>query len=438
VNSVTSNYLVIDDMKQDLQLNRADRVLQVALVIITFIGSPALDPSIRLIGLLMVIGALLPSIVSQKTRIPGIAVLLGLLLLFQFFAILRNNQISQVTVFMLVSLYFVPILLAVVASNTSFAGRVLIRSTIIWLGLIQSAIAIAQGFWGIFGFWNWSGTGVLSRSNNLVSGLPRVPGSMGHGIVLGFICSLALIMLIESKSFARKYKILLPIILMGGILLSGSRSALIVLLISFVLAFTFGRISLTMSTLRSSITLVVFAVLIVFGNLFDNPIARSLEGTGSLYFRVDSWSYFQPLTARSIFEILFGSGLGSFSDLRAWGMLNDTFGAVDNNLLYLFAVGGTTALVIILAMVGRSILAGDVITRTSLFFIFGMFISFDVSDWFFAQAVMVTICCLPSNEPEDEATHKSSVLNSRSHKNLILAGGVKNLDMLNIKRSYVE
>ena len=292
----------------------------------------------------------------------------------------------------LLTLSLVTSLTAVVSTFDAQDIRQLFTGVIIVCG-IQLAFAVAETFLRLpapRGYGTRSGS--TFDTNVLLPWTGRAPGTFGHAIPLGMYLMVALLLVaFQMRSWRRWLRAVLVAAFAFGILLSGTRSALL----SGFLALVVGLCSKELTKKHLAWRLTACIAALVFGafvGISELLATLGLQDTGSLNHRLAAIDALDKLYGRSVPELLFGSGAGSVPHLFELGLLQtDNFTAIDNQLVTLFAVGGIvgTAAVIRAVVSGyRRVPSG---TRPAVLAMVFMFFSFDEFDRLSTLILFVTV-----------------------------------------------
>jgi hypothetical protein len=286
---------------------------------------------------------------------------------------------------------------ALLAANCRRAEIDRLVVVVVVLALAECALAAASAFLGVPAPWGYLGrAGSLFGVNELVPALGgRATGTLGHPIPLGMLEAVgALLALFAARRWSWALRAPVAAVCGGGVLLSGSRSAAIVL----VVAVAYGLLRPGTSragTLGQVVVLVAGAVAVLTVDVSDLPQLSSLVGTGSLDHRLGALQSIDDLSGRPTVEALFGSGSGALSSLFTEGLLQtDGFTAVDNQLVTTFALAGVVGVACLVGAVLVGLLLGDRTTRPAAVAAVLMFFSFDVLQWESSAVLAVVLLSL--------------------------------------------
>jgi len=273
------------------------------------------------------------------------------------------------------------------ATASSADRRLFLRGLVAW-GCAEAVLGVVEAFvthrplpWGYKVL--STGRSFVSPNRVLPGGLDRVEGTLGHPIpfaVLLAVC-LVVVLLAPRGTFSRPAVVVAVPVLSGGLLLSGSRSVLLALLVAAVHGV------LTADTARRAAVVVVSGLAVVVGAvLLGQAIVEGvgvLVASGSWENRWGALESVPLLFTRPLVEVLVGSGFGSEPELYARGLLPQTgFTTVDNQLVTTFAtvgllgVAGLVALFVVgFRTAGRAGRGVVLVMAVALF-------SFDYFAWF--------------------------------------------------------
>jgi hypothetical protein len=328
---------------------------------------------------------------ADRMRIPAVAVALLLSGLCATLSAQRYGSLQDVLVSAATALLLAGC--ALLAAHCSRADRDLLVGVIVLLGLLELAVAAASAFLGVRAPWGYLGQrGSVFGVNELLPVVGgRTTGTMGHPLPFSTLLAVAAVLaLFAVPRWRLPSRLVLAAACWFGVLLSGSRSTALVL----VLALLFGALWPGVS--RSGVVGRIAVVALVTGvalrvDVRELPVLTSLEDTGSLTHRLGALDAVGRLGGRSTTEVLFGSGQGSLGHLFGQGLLQtDGFLAVDNQLVTTFATGGAVAVSLLLLAVLVGLFRGDRTTRAAALVPVLMFFSFDVLQWS-ATAVLLAV-----------------------------------------------
>lgn len=255
---------------------------------------------------------------------------------------------------------------------------------LVLLTLGEAAVAAASSFARLPAPWGYLGRpGSTFGTNELVPALTgRATGTMAHPIPLGLLMAVGTVLaLLAVRRWALPVRLLAALGCGGGLLLSGSRSAALALVIAVLVALLVPGV-VRIDPLGRVVAALSVVVTLVLVDVTTLPAVTSLEGTGSVSHRLGALQAVDRLVGRPLDETLLGSGAGSLQRLFAEGLLqSDGFLAVDNQLVTTFAVAGLVGAVALAAAVLTGLVRGGRSTRPAALVATVMFFSFDVLEW---------------------------------------------------------
>jgi hypothetical protein len=382
---------------------RPAAVLLGVLTVWTLVPAQALPTKVRWALTVAVIAVVFNAVLAHTDRMRWTApvTLVGVLSLCSTLSVLHHGDAPDMFDGLLTGVLLVGVLLLATTCSRSDV-RFLIRG-LIGLALVELAVALLSTFAGVAEPWGYLGTGETSLgANPLLPALgARSLGTLAHPLPFGLLMGAGAVLALFTP-WTRHWQPRLAVAsaLTAGILLSGSRSAVIAAVIAVVVGLLLpaGR-SRKAATLRLGAAVATAAVLFTVdvGNL---AVFSSLEGTGSLEHRLGALDAAGRLMGRPLLELFFGSGGGSLVALYADRYLQtDGFLAVDNQLVQTFAVAGLVGVVCLLALVVLGLVRGDRGSRPAAVFMLVMFFSFDVLTWESAAVLFTILVALASAGP---------------------------------------
>lgn len=255
---------------------------------------------------------------------------------------------------------------------------------LVLLALAETVVAAASTFAGVPAPWGYLGrAGTTFGINELLPALPgRATGTLGHPIPFATVLAVAATLAVTTvRRWSLAVRLVAALACAGGVLLSGSRSAALALVLALLLALLVPGV-LSVGPAGRSIAVLAAVITLVVVDVTALPAVTSLEGTGSVTHRLGALQAVGRLAGRPLDETLFGSGEGSLKRLFAEGLLQvDGFLAVDNQVVTTFAVAGLTGALALIAAVVIGLLRGARSTRPAAALLVVMFFSFDVLEW---------------------------------------------------------
>ncbi|SEL20389.1 hypothetical protein SAMN04515665_109131 [Blastococcus sp. DSM 46786] len=281
------------------------------------------------------------------------------------------------------------------------SDRDVVVTVVLTLALAQLACAAASAFLGAPAPWGLLGeAGSLFGTNPLLPAVGgRTTGTMAHPIPFGTLMAAAAALAATARRPGPAARVALTSAFGSGVLLSGSRSAAIVLLVGVVAGLLWPGATRAGAAGRVLVALGAGLALLV-SDVSEHAALTSLEGTGSLTHRLGALEAVGRLLGRPLPETLFGSGEGSLRTLYADGLLQqDGFFAVDNQLVTTFALAGLVGTLCLVLAVMIGLLRGDRSTRAGAMVVVLMFASFDTLAWTSTAVLFAVLLALGAARP---------------------------------------
>ncbi|GAA2726603.1 O-antigen ligase family protein [Cellulomonas aerilata] len=361
------------------------RALVMGISIAILLASLYLSPALRLphataemlIGGLPVIGAVVSyGKLAGRTRSPG-----PLALGAAYGAAVVVTSILNLgtdTSFLMVAS---PVASAVVMT---FVGGLLTRRellaigrVLVLVGALQALIAMmevqARAPWAI-SLAATADVGYVVRSNLVLDGFLRASGSMGHPILLGVACSVALLFVLARGAVRHAGLRMLLVALLGwGIALSGSRSSLAALGFAVVIYFA-HRHSPTRRGLR---TLILLALIPLTWLYVSSTIDEAREVSPfSLTNRLSGWGRFLETMSRPGAGAIFGQGRDFALETVA-----------DNQFLTTAGRFGIVGLILLVPAVAYALSSRSPLLSAVSASVLFMFLSFDAMSFSFTSSM---------------------------------------------------
>jgi hypothetical protein len=247
--------------------------------------------------------------------------------------------------------------------------------------LFQVAICIAEVTHLLASPWGLRNN--FLRSNPLTfEATIRAQGTTGHPSILGIVLALGILVCILNPARLRSTpRLIISVILSTGVILSGTRSVVIALLIVLAIRAVTQRGRDKVGRLLIIVGVAGVAATAFASTLYE--LYAGLRDSGSYTNRLGVLQSIPSLLDQDFWLVLFGGGVGEDSRLFAEGVLSSgTLQVVDNQLINTFAHSGLVGLsCLLVAIVVRSI-------RASAFEACGialccfMFMSLDLLTWY--------------------------------------------------------
>lgn len=282
---------------------------------------------------------------------------------------------SQAVMWVIVNLYFsnlnhneLKILLRVGLTIAALQVLIAVFESVFLIGWVQESIAAAVD------------RGYPFRPNRVL-GLPfiRAQGTFGYPIAFGHFAALgtlaSLVVFVRRRSASVG---LLTLFLFCGVLLSGTRSALVALILAVIVyaSLSFARNSLLKraSVVLGVTTSAAFVALSFNGNLLTDDL--------SVLHRAGVVSAIPRFRLLDVTQVLFGSGYNSHEALFRSGIIpNRGTYAVDNAFMTFLISTGLVGLILILVLLVGAWRRGDNAAKATVVLFVAMFMSYDLQNW---------------------------------------------------------
>lgn len=256
-----------------------------------------------------------------------------------------------------------------------------VKRFLIWAGVLLSCYAVFEAYTGaapLYGQPVDQNGNAVTYESQIISGAIRAQATLGHPLVLAFLLTFALILVVRELGPGSRRNVAF-LIIMAGIVATGSRSAIAVTCV-LILVGAWRRFSLG----RTVVVLgVVVAGLYVTG-FFGSGVVTKLMSGGSYVHRMGSVQAVPDLLSRqSGANAFFGNGFDSALRIAADGLLPSisTFHAVDDQFVTTLIEGGVFAVVLLVLTIFAAFRRGDLTARLLMVATVVMFFSFDVFYW---------------------------------------------------------
>lgn len=306
---------------------------------------------------------------------------------------------------------FVPLAVALgwTATQLGSRERVAVVRGIVMIGVGEVAYAVTQAFFGVQPIWGRvasQGTG-----NPFVNGLDRVQASFGQAIVFGLFCAVtALLVWTDAARLHRGLRVVVFGFLVGGLFLSGTRSAVLALLLAIAVhALLRPNLLKWVRNVTAALLGVALVALLDFG---VRSITTEALDSGSWLQRIGSMRSVPRLLSRTGFEFWFGSGFGSEQELYRTGLVTSPyhFTVIDNFYVYTLGTMGLLGVAMLLAVFVIGFTTSGRTGRGTIVILAVMCAAFDLLAWRSTAAVLVLFLVVDPVQrvivraPEDETT----------------------------------
>lgn len=291
----------------------------------------------------------------------------------------------------------VAVVLAFCVSRTTAAERRLVLSALIAIGVAETAVGVAEWVIGEPLVWGYR-SGIVRMNPFFGDTVARIQGTTGHPIVYGYLLGLVCVVIWTNPTGLRPLlRVVLLSIVASGLVLSGTRSAVLAACVAIVLH-VLSRHRL-LAWLRGAALLAVVVVTLALVDVGLRDLVQRTVDSGSWVQRVGSLRSIPSLLARPGAEAWWGTGFGGETRLYADGYLSSPYGlrVVDNFLVYVLGTMGIVGAIATAVLVVVAFLAADRSSRALIAFAVGMFFSFDVVVWFFTGVLLMVSLALPND-----------------------------------------
>ena len=275
-----------------------------------------------------------------------------------------------------------------------------VADTFLWLILAHTAYAALEQTGTVDAIWPLrveSLEKIDDRANVLLPALTgRSQSTFGHPIPFAVFASVAALVLLHATAQTRRPRYAGGVVVAAvALALSGTRSAVVAVLAALV---AYGLANLRWRRLLAMIA--ATGILAIIALLVDLPTLLALDGrfesSVSYIHRslvVGSWD---ALWARGEAAVVFGSGAGASAELFRAGIVRGASNLLyfDNAYVSLFALSGLVALVLICAVLARSLFGGALAIGGATF-IAVMGFSFDEQQWQIVLVLLAFCALLP-------------------------------------------
>lgn len=254
-------------------------------------------------------------------------------------------------------------------------------------------LGVFEVVWGVRDEVTQSSIWGYDAGPNLLPGLGdliRVGGTLYHPIVYSMFLVLALVVVWANPTRqSQRLRIVIAVLLVGGLLMSGSRSALIAAILALAM-----HVILVLDATRWVRNLLLLAATTVVGwALLNDEVHKAwtqLRSSTSYTQRTSSLSGLRPLLDRSGADKWFGTGFGDQEALYSQHLLYSVNGSVtvDNMLIYLLGTMGIIGFILFAAYGLWMWFSADRLGRALIFGMAVYFFSFDVLTWVNATFVL--------------------------------------------------
>ncbi|OZD56990.1 hypothetical protein CH252_04020 [Rhodococcus sp. 06-1477-1B] len=376
----------------------AGSIVLAALVPVMSIVDRASSTTAMLTVILLCTTALLRRGVSpERGTLWGVA----LFAMFGGWMILRTlGQFSTDSTVLIVTMISTAIAVAMVVPHLRPEDLPALATVFLVLTLLLTLYAVAEQFGAVDAIWQLRQSSLQNIDDRANVLLPMLAGrsqaSFGHPIPFAVFLSVACLMLLHSAIETRRWRFAFgAIAAVAGLLLSGTRSAVVALLAALLIYL--------IANIRWRRLLAIAAgagVLSIAALLTDLPKLLSLDNTfeSSVSFVhrtlvADSWA---SLWSQSATQLWIGAGAGATAELFRSGIVRGARNLTyfDNTYISLFALFGLIALGLLCAVFLWSVRGGALAMSMTAFLVV-MGFSFDEQQWQITLVLLAFSALMP-------------------------------------------
>lgn len=336
----------------------------------------------------------------SKSRMPAGAAVICAFIGYLALVSLFTSSSSLLTV---IATLAAPLILALVSAKATATDFLVFTRILVGLAVSQVVVAILEltvltdPIWG-YRNTTLDGTGVVIRYNPFLGdSIARAQGTLGHPIMLAML--MLVTVLICASSVTRSHTMLRVIGVsagLAGLLLSGTRSAILSLVVA--IAYLLLSASGFLMKSRNVLLIIVAAGTIYVGDFGTRDVVNDLMTSDSLGHRIDGWALALGLFDRGPLAVVFGSGMNSESTAFANGYLQqDGFAVIDNQLITTFLISGLIGTVLLFASIVMAFISTVRYGRGLIIGVTVMFFSFDVTTWVISFALLAIAVSVPAS-----------------------------------------
>ncbi|MFB9619361.1 O-antigen ligase family protein [Brooklawnia cerclae] len=337
-------------------------------------------------------------VLLARRHIASARVMGAWLYLAYFFAILTASVLnlghSNLGLYVNAMVPGMAVLLAALCADV-FERQIILRNLVLLAGL-EAAYAVGEAVGVLPRLWS----NTVVYPHQLVTGLTRAEGTLGHPLMLAFLLLVALSFSLRGFGSPGPMRLILVPLLLAGLFATGSRSGLVIAIIFMI--FTIGR----------GFTRVVFGVLVFIGLVAFLVITGFFEGNVvSNFLSGDSVGHRSGaleavpglLTHQPFLNVMLGNGFYSASSVFQAGLLQSgTFYAIDNQFVLTLVEGGVVTVVLLASFMTRILLVGKK-SRLPIMAILFFFFTFDLLAWSVGSAVVGLVAAVALSSPSGDS-----------------------------------
>lgn len=304
---------------------------------------------------------------------------------FWLLQLFLTNTVASNGLRSLLEVAVVAIPVAMVARYIDRSGVIRLMQWLVWTALVQCGCALVEIWRGkpVWGYAkNASGTADFVQSNNIVpTSIPRLEGATGHSILFGAVMVFGCVGLVFWRTRPVRHRVVLAVPLVGFLLLSGSRGAVLTLLalVAYWMLSPQVRISFGARIIGG----ITFLAIGYAAYSLIAEIVGEWQETGSYTNRSNALKSLENLLGMDTHSVLLGHGWSSIPSLFDSNILRQTneLRVVDNQYVSTVATGGLVSLLVLVLIAVVGWRTGQVINRSLLLVIFIGCAFFDSLFW---------------------------------------------------------
>ncbi|WNB85206.1 hypothetical protein [Cellulomonas sp. ATA003] len=372
------------------------------LVLVPPFSAPWIAISMATVGALA--GLVIAALRSRRSATVGLPILLlSAYGLVRVIASADSGSVGELAYALLLMATLV--LVALTARSMADVDSQVFFRALLGLAGVQLVLAVAEQTLRIAPMWPpiGSSTNDIAARVNLVAPMlaGRSIGSLGHALPLGTLFATAVLVALLGVRMRTSARALAVAAGLTGVVLSGSRSVLLVLVV--VLCLLFARRA------RSAAVPVILAAgaAVVWWAANSGWLAAATDIQGSISYRqrVGVLSSGGALFDRPVVEVLVGSGWNSVSELFALGYLSGAgLSVTDNEFVNTFARTGLLGLALLIAFLVTTYVRAGALGRVTVLMFGVLAFSFNVITIHSTAVLLVALAFSPATGVAAHAT----------------------------------
>jgi hypothetical protein len=299
----------------------------------------------------------------------------------------------------LIVLAVIAVSILTTACQLNRAERLIVLRFIAYAAVAESLLALWEVAQNSKALWVGAVIEPGGSSRSLFDGLlgrsvVRAQGTFGHPLPLSYLLVIGFVVIVAVPAVGNmRMRTLCGVLIIGGCLASGSRSAIVLLGVAFVLGFGIQRSSLVLRVVTLGVVALIAALLVLNSAGFTEASGvGGFSETGSVTHRVGALESISRLTDQGALTVAVGNGSASTPRLFRDGLLqSDGLEAVDNQFVLWFAQVGLIGTGILLAGLGATVWVSRGALRLMMLMTVTMLAVFDLADWPAALAIATVV-----------------------------------------------